>query len=126
MHACGSAYQFRGTAELVIAIDPAGQGTLIEVRADGARGELVSCLADAVPADDRPDDSYEASQLRAATMAALGSLPPSEQQAITMFYLRELPLKEVGAQLGVSESRACQLCGQGTKRLREALRAVVA
>lgn len=48
MHACGSAYELHGTAELVIAIDPAGQGMLVEVRADGARGELVSCLADVV------------------------------------------------------------------------------
>lgn len=48
MHACGSAYAFHGTAELVIGIDPAGQGMLIEVRADGARGELVSCLAGVV------------------------------------------------------------------------------
>lgn len=51
MHTCGSAHQFHGTAELIIEIDPAGQGTLIQARADGARGareELVSCLADVV------------------------------------------------------------------------------
>lgn len=83
-------------------------------------------LGDAIPADDRPDQRYEEAQIRAATIAALGSLPEREQQAITMFYFRELPLKEVGAMLGVSESRACQLCSQGTKRLREALRAMVA
>jgi len=85
-----------------------------------------SLLADAIPAEDRPDTSYEESQIRAATIQALGTLPEREQQAITMFYFRELPLKEVGAMLGVSESRACQLCGQGTKRLREALRSMVA
>lgn len=48
LHACGSAHQFHGTAELIIEIDPAGQGTLLQVMAKGARGELVSCLADVV------------------------------------------------------------------------------
>ena len=49
MHACGAAYGYHGIAELVIEIDPAGQGTLIEVRPDVAR-ELASCLASVVGA----------------------------------------------------------------------------
>lgn len=85
-----------------------------------------STLADAVASPDRPDQLAEESQLRGAMVDAVGRLPERERAAIVLFYFRELSLKEIGAVLGVSESRACQLCGQGAKRLRAALAPMVA
>jgi hypothetical protein len=40
---------------------------------------------------------------------------------ITLYYQEELNLKEIGAVLGVSESRVCQIQGQSVLRLRARL-----
>jgi len=37
---------------------------------------------------------------------------------LSMYYEQELNLKEIGAVLGVSESRVCQIHGQAMLRLR--------
>lgn len=50
--------------------------------------------------------------------AALEALPEREQLLITLYYQEELNLKEIGAVLGVSESRVCQLHSQAMARLR--------
>lgn len=49
---------------------------------------------------------------------AVRRLPDRERQAVTMYYLDEKSLKDIGDELGVSESRACQLRRQGVERLR--------
>lgn len=67
------------------------------------------------------EDDAGANELKQLVIGAVGKLPEREATAITMYYLREVPLKEVGRHLGVTESRACQLCGQGVKRLRRKL-----
>jgi RNA polymerase sigma factor for flagellar operon FliA len=41
---------------------------------------------------------------------------------MSMYYDDELNLKEIGAVLGISESRVCQLHGQALVRLRSRLR----
>lgn len=57
-------------------------------------------------------------ELRKAAAEAVNSLPERERTAIVLYYFHELSLKEVGAVLEVTESRACQLCTQAVKRLR--------
>lgn len=69
---------------------------------------------------------WQHAELKEAAVAAIDNLPKRERRAIHLYYLREMSLKEVGAELGVSESRACQLCGSGIKRLRYRLRRMVA
>lgn len=49
---------------------------------------------------------------------ALETLPEREKLLVTLYYQEELNLKEIGAVLGVSESRVCQLHGQAMARLR--------
>jgi len=61
-------------------------------------------------------------ELHGQVVDAIGQLPEREAKAIRLYYLQEMPLKSVGVELGVTESRACQLCGQGIKRLRRRLR----
>ena len=41
---------------------------------------------------------------------------------LSLYYERELNLKEIGAVLEVSESRVCQIHGQAVMRLRTAAR----
>ena len=49
---------------------------------------------------------------------AIGLLPEREQLVLSLYYEQELNLKEIGAVLGVSESRVCQIHGQAVLRLR--------
>ncbi|PSD26871.1 RNA polymerase sigma factor FliA, partial [Stenotrophomonas maltophilia] len=53
---------------------------------------------------------------------AIGHLPEREQLVLSLYYEQELNLKEIGAVLGVSESRVCQIHGQAVLRLRGRLK----
>ncbi len=68
---------------------------------------------------------WESDQLKAQVVDAIQHLPERERTTVAMYYLRETSLKEIGAVLGVTESRACQLRSQGVKRLRYRLRNVM-
>jgi len=50
--------------------------------------------------------------------AAIAGLPEREQLVLSLYYEKDLNLKEIGAVLGVSESRVCQIHGQAVVRLR--------
>ncbi len=56
-------------------------------------------------------------QDRDALAYHIANLPEKERVAVTLYYMQGMNLREVGAVLGVTESRACQLRGQGIKRL---------
>jgi RNA polymerase sigma factor FliA len=62
-------------------------------------------------------------ELKNALREAIAELPERERTALVLFHFKKVQLKEVGAILGVSESRACQLCGQAIKRLRAVMTA---
>lgn len=53
---------------------------------------------------------------------AISSLPEREQLVMSLYYDEELNLKEIGAVLGVSESRVCQIHGQALTRIRARLK----
>ena len=53
--------------------------------------------------------------------AAIEALPEREKLVITLYYQEELNLKEIGAVLGVSESRVCQLHRQALEQMRAQL-----
>jgi RNA polymerase sigma factor for flagellar operon FliA len=69
-----------------------------------------------------PEDETRRGALREAVAGAIASLPERERLVMSLYYEEELNLKEIGAVLGVSESRACQLHGQALIRLRSRLR----
>jgi len=92
---------------------------VLSLDAPAANG--TSPLLDTVGGDEDLQADTETAELRSLLRAAVQRLPAREQRAIELYYFRGLQLKEVGAQLGVTESRACQLCGQGIKRLRKRL-----
>ena len=59
---------------------------------------------------------------RSAVVEAIEALPEREKLLMGLYYEQELNLKEIGAVLGVSESRVCQLHGQAVSRLRARLK----
>jgi len=59
---------------------------------------------------------------RQAVIDAIDNLPPREKLLMGLYYEEELNLKEIGAVLGVSESRVSQLHTQAVARLRATLR----
>jgi RNA polymerase sigma factor (sigma-70 family) len=53
----------------------------------------------------------------------LAHLPERERRVLELYYVEALNMKEVGAVLGVTESRVCQIHAQAASRLRSALAA---
>jgi len=75
-----------------------------------------------VPSEpDAPDAAYEKSETRGRVRAAILALPPREQKVISLYYYKEATMKEIGAAIGVNESRVSQLHARAIKRLRESL-----
>ena len=61
-------------------------------------------------------------QQRGRLVAAIEALPEREKLLMALYYQEELNLKEIGAVLGVTESRVSQLHSQAVSRLRAWLR----
>jgi hypothetical protein len=97
----------------------------IEATSPLATGEHFdeSCLPTAlVPSEpDAPDAAYEKLETRERVRAAIQSLPWREQKVIGLYYYGEVTMKEIGAQIGVNESRVSQLHARAIRRLRDAL-----
>ncbi len=59
---------------------------------------------------------------RQAVIDAILALPDREKILMGLYYEQEMNLKEIGAVMGVSESRVCQLHSQAVARMRATLR----
>ncbi|HET8903319.1 MAG TPA: RNA polymerase sigma factor FliA [Saccharospirillum sp.] len=69
-----------------------------------------------------PAMDVEHDQLNLHLAEAIKQLPEREQLVLSLYYDEELNLKEIGAVLGVSESRVSQIHSQAALRLRSKLR----
>jgi RNA polymerase sigma factor for flagellar operon FliA len=79
-----------------------------------------------VPAEpERPDLQYERDEVRDRVRNAIATLPVREQRVIALYYYNEVTMKDIGAELGVNESRVSQLHARAIRRLREALGAEI-
>ncbi len=81
--------------------------------------QLPAVLAPAEPA--RPDALYEQGEVRDRVRRAIETLPAREQRVIALYYYGDVTMKDIGAELGVNESRVSQLHARALRRLREAL-----
>ena len=72
--------------------------------------------------DADPLRSLMEGDFRQAVIDAIDALPPREKILMGLYYEEELNLKEIGAVMGVSESRVSQLHTQAVSRLRASLR----
>lgn len=87
-------------------------------------GESLESAVAAVPDQRTPDPhtTLADTRFRQALVHAIGELPEREALMMSLYYEQELNLKEIGAVLGVSESRVSQLHSQAVGRLRSRLR----
>ena len=75
-----------------------------------------------VPSEpDSPDTAYEKLETRDRVRAAIQSLPCRERKVIGLYYYGEVTMKQIGAEIGVNESRVSQLHARAIRRLKDAL-----
>jgi RNA polymerase sigma factor FliA len=74
---------------------------------------------------EQPDQAYERQETKERVCAAIASLPPREQKVISLYYYGEATMKQIGAEIGVNESRVSQLHARAIRRLRDALGTMV-
>src|ERR671913_2642324 len=74
---------------------------------------------------EQPDTAYERQETKDRVRAAIASLPAREQKVISLYYYNEATMKQIGAEIGVNESRVSQLHARAIRRLRESLEAMM-
>ena len=68
-----------------------------------------------------PLDVLVAREVQGFVRDAVDALPERERHAVVGYFLQERPMRDLAAELGVTESRVSQLCKQGLALLRERL-----
>jgi RNA polymerase sigma factor for flagellar operon FliA len=67
--------------------------------------------------DFRPDRMTERKQLQTTLARAIGSLPERYQKVVFLYYTNDMTMKEIGAVMGVNESRVSQIHKTALKKM---------
>jgi RNA polymerase sigma factor for flagellar operon FliA len=94
----------------------AGTCRLVSFECDEG-GDLGSILPD--PQNEAADEHLCREEERSHVRRAIAALPPRLAHVLELHYVEGLTLRQIGEQLGVTESRACQLEGEAIRRMRE-------
>lgn len=92
----------------------------IESLEDGRETDLGETIPG--PPDQDPLSLCLQGERREMLAAAVAELPEREQQVLSLYYQEDLTMKEVGAVLGVGESRVSQIHSMAVARLRAVLK----
>jgi RNA polymerase sigma factor FliA len=76
-----------------------------------------------VSRSERPEMRLETIERRRFLVEAIATLPESERLAVTLYYMEDLRLKEIGQVLNLSESRVSRLLKAAHHRIEEHIRA---
>lgn len=93
---------------------------LVGIEDLGVAEDTIGPLSDDGIADN-PFKQVADESFRVALVEAIKQLPERESVILSLYYDEELNLKEIGAVLGVSESRVSQILSQSMQRLRTKL-----
>jgi RNA polymerase sigma factor for flagellar operon FliA len=75
-----------------------------------------------VPSEpESPDAAYERNEVKDRIRLAMAALPERERRLIGLYYFSDVTMKQIGAELGVNESRVSQLHARAIQRLRTVL-----
>ena len=91
-------------------------------REDGTGESFINYYAD--EGDTDPYAEFEKDQLAEMLGAAIETLPERERLVLSLYYYEEFTMKEIGAMLGVNESRVSQIHTKATLRLRTKLKKI--
>lgn len=78
-------------------------------------------LANVITPIPRPDEAFASENFCDHLMEALTRLGEREQLILSLYYIEEMNLKEIGATLGITESRVSQVHSRAMSRLHELL-----
>lgn len=81
-----------------------------------AKLNILDTLSD--PEDDSPVDTLLGGEAKELLLDALDKLPEKEKMVLSLYYVEDLNLKEIGAVLDVSESRVSQMRTKAIAMLR--------
>ncbi len=88
----------------------------------GDHHDETSLPAALVPSEpESPDSAYERSEVQERIRSAMATLPDRERRLVNLYYFGDVTMKQIGAELGVNESRVSQLHARAIQRLRAAL-----
>jgi RNA polymerase sigma factor FliA len=96
-------------------------GAIRQLDATGEDGQPLLELC--IDVDEGPDAQLERKELRALLAKAILDLPERERQILALYYEEEMTMAEIGAVIGVCESRVSQLRSLALSRLRSSLKA---
>ena len=104
-----------GLSEYHTTLSDSNSGRLFSLDELNESGELP---IEQTETSDNPLDGLASDSFRSNLVAAIEQLPDREKLVLSLYYQEELNLKEIGAVLGVSESRVSQIHSQAALRLR--------
>lgn len=90
-----------------------------KVAMEDARQEIESIATEQI--NDNPEELVDGMLLRKQIAEKIRELPERDQLVLSLYYVEELNLKEIGAVIGVSESRVSQILSGNAKTLRKKL-----
>jgi RNA polymerase sigma factor FliA len=106
--------------QLLTELDGLEVGSLhLESPWDGKEEDLCDYLPNAP--EDTPFFRCMRSEMKELLARVVSELPEKEQQVLALYYFEELTMKEVGAVLGIGESRVSQIHSLAVVRLRARL-----
>jgi RNA polymerase sigma factor for flagellar operon FliA len=86
---------------------------------EDAGPDFLQHAADARAVD--PAEAMERREVIAYLSELVEDLPERMQKVLSLYYVEDLTLLEIGDLLGITESRVCQIVGDAERRLREEL-----
>ena len=107
----------------VVALIRAARAVMMLSLDDGTSSPEALMVRDILPCPRSIDPGDAAAQTELVEVVAgrIAELPDSERKVITLYYREGLLLREIGAILGVTESRISQIHSRALQRLREIL-----
>ena len=91
-------------------------------RDSGEQKSLLNCLAGK---GDDPLVQFKLNEIKETLAKTIESLPGRENMVVALYYYKEMTMKEIGAVLGITESRVSQLHSKAVFRLRTKLKSLV-
>jgi RNA polymerase sigma factor FliA len=92
---------------------------LWSVSGEGDQISLLDTIEDT--SGPKPAEALDETEMRETLAEAIARLPEREKLVVTLYYYEELPLREIGEVLGVTESRVSQLHTKAILRLKARL-----